>query len=60
MIKLADATLPDGAVLTQDKLTDMKNMLHSDQKEFIMATDALREKRTNGSWHAKRVIRTIA
>jgi multidrug efflux pump subunit AcrA (membrane-fusion protein) len=44
MIKLADASLPDGSMLTDTMLADVKTMLHADQQEFIMAVDE--EKKT--------------
>lgn len=42
-IKLADASIPDGAMLTDAELTNLKTMLHADQEAFIMAVDKLRE-----------------
>lgn len=43
-IKLADASLPDGATLTSGALSDLKTMLHQDQQDFVMAIDE--EKKT--------------
>lgn len=42
-IKLADASIPDGAMLTETGLIELKSMLHEDQEAFIMAIDKLRE-----------------
>lgn len=42
-IKLADSSIPDGGMLTDAELTDLKTMLHKDQEAFIMAVDKLRE-----------------
>ena len=42
-IKLADASIPDGAMLTDTELIELKAMLHKDQESFIMAVDKLRE-----------------
>lgn len=42
-IKLADASLPDGGMLTEMELSKLKTMLHEDQEAFIMAVDKLRE-----------------
>lgn len=39
-IKLADASLPDGGMLTDASLTELKTMLHDDQQAFVMAVDA--------------------
>lgn len=43
-IKLADASLPDGASLTGEILAELKTMLHQDQQDFITAVDE--EKKT--------------
>ncbi|OGZ06763.1 MAG: hypothetical protein A3C93_02445 [Candidatus Lloydbacteria bacterium RIFCSPHIGHO2_02_FULL_54_17] len=43
VIKLVDASIPDGAMLTDAGLTDLKTMLHEDQEAFLMAADGLRE-----------------
>lgn len=43
VIKLADASIPDGYMLTDTELADLKTMLHEDQQEFLMAADELRE-----------------
>jgi len=42
-IKLADASIPDGSMLTDLELMNLKAMLHRDQESFIMAADKLRE-----------------
>ena len=42
-IKLVDSSIPDGSMLTETELTDLKTMLHEDQEAFIMAVDKLRE-----------------
>ncbi len=42
-IKLADASIPDGSMLTDAELLELKAMLHKDQESFIMAVDKLRE-----------------
>jgi hypothetical protein len=39
MIKLADASLPDGGILTEAMLLELKTTLHEDQQSFIMAVD---------------------
>lgn len=44
MIKLADASLPDGTSLTDASLVELKTMLHEGQEAFIMAVDE--EKKT--------------
>lgn len=43
VIKLADASIPDGYMLTDAELAELKTMLHEDQEAFLMAVDALRE-----------------
>lgn len=43
-IRLADASLPDDAMLTDAALVDLKTMLHQDQQDFVMAIDE--EKKT--------------
>lgn len=42
-IRLADASLPDGNMLTDTELAMLKETLHEDQETFIMAIDKLRE-----------------
>lgn len=42
-IALADASIPDGAMLTETELAMLKTMLHKDRDAFLMAVDELRE-----------------
>lgn len=43
MIKLADASLPDGATLSDTTLLELKSMLHDNQQSFIMAADEVKK-----------------
>jgi len=43
VVRLADASIPDGSMLTAAELTMLKDSLHEDQENFIMAADKLRE-----------------